>query len=384
VTAPLTVLSLTNTPADPASGSGYVVLGYAAALRERGHAVRVLDPGDYEPLPRLHRAHQYKQAVGMALRAVREVRREPPDVLELWGAEAWLAALRLRRLGGRSTLVVARSNGLEPHCARYLEAARRTGELDRDRWYHFDQTRWFERTFRSVDALVTVSEFDRSFALERGYLAPERILALANPLPDSYLGIPVPPEDRDPVIGFCGSWIPRKGVRLLAEAIPSVLREQPAWRLLLVGCGELRPADHFPADVVDRIRVVPRADREADLVSLYRTMSLLVMPSIYESFGLVAAEAMACATPVLGPPTGLLASLEAGREYLALPDRTPEALIAALRRALLDPALRTAVGLAGRRRAQDLRWDGATDRLESAYRRWLTELRHGAGAADHT
>lgn len=383
MTAPLTVLSLTNTPADAATGSGYVVLGYAEALRARGHAVRVVDPAGYEPLPRLHRAHQYKQAVGMALRAVREARRAPPDVLELWGGEAWLAALRLRRMGGRTSLVVARSNGLEPHCARYFEAARRAGELDRERWYHRDPSGWFERGFRSVDALVTVSGFDRSFALERGYLAPERVLALPNPLPDSYLDLPALPEDREPVIGFCGSWIPRKGVRLLAQAIPALLRELPAWRLLLVGCGELRPADHFPSDVVDRIRVVPHASREGELPALYRSMRLLVMPSIYESFGLVAAEAMACATPVLGPPTGLLASLAAGREYLALPERTAEALVAALRRAALDPALCSAVGLAGRKRVQELRWDRATDRLESAYREWLAELRHGAGAADH-
>jgi len=389
----LRIVSLVNTPADPATGSGYVITGYAEELRRRGHAVEVLEPSDYEPLADLHRARQYKQALGMAARVGRLVRGGPPDVLELWGGEAWLAALRLRRLrkrlrkSGRRFLVVARSNGVEPHCALHLAAAGRDGEGTRRRWYQVDQTPLFAHAFRAADAIVTVSAFDRHFALDQGYAAPERILAIPNPLPASYRasdrgGMPEsdpgsdPNAGREPAIGFCGSWIPRKGIGLLCAALPEVLRAHPSWHLVLIGVGEgFRPLAHFPEDVADRVRVVARADRERDLPALYRRLSLLVMPSIYESFGLVAAEAMACGTPVVAPPTGFAADLEPDREVFSVPDRTPGTLADCLHRAITHPELRATVARGGRARAQALRWDTAAAHLEEAYLRWLAELR---------
>ncbi len=380
----LRVLSLSNTPADPATGSGYVTRGFAEGLRSRGHAVVLLDPADYQILPRLNRARQYTQPLGMARRVGREVRAFRPDVVELWGGEAWLAAARLRRRTGRRFLLVARSNGLEPHVAAHFEAAHRTGEVPRPSWYHLDQTRWVESAFRAADALVTVSAFDRDFALGRRYLAPERVLALPNPLPPAYLGLPAA-RSAENAIGFCGSWIPRKGTWLVEQALPPVLREFPDWRLVLVGVGEgFEPRAHFPPDVLDQIEVHPHADRTHELISLYRSMALLVMPSIYESFGLVSAEAMACATPVLAPPTGFLASLDEDREFLKLADRQVETFVEGLRRAILDPDLRASVGLAGRRRVQSLCWSDALDRIEAAYRSWLTERRADENRPDRT
>lgn len=374
----LHIVSLVNTPADPASGSGYVITGYADELRRRGHTVEVLDPASYEPLAGLHRARQYKQALGMAARVGKLVHNGPPDVIELWGGEAWLAALRLRRRRqrrGRRFLVVARSNGIEPHCAVHLKTAGGNGQVPRRRWFQLDHTPLFAHAFRAADAVVTVSSFDRRFVLDRGYADPDHTLALPNPLPLSYLGLD-PSAAREPVIGFCGSWIPRKGIDLLRAALPGVLRKHSDWSLKLIGVGEgFRPADHFPSDVTDRVRVVPHTEREGELPEIYRRLSLLVMPSIYESFGLVAAEAMACGTPVVAPATGFAADLEPDREVLALADREPETLAACLHRAITDPALRAAVGRGGHARVQELRWDPAASLLEESYMRWLDELR---------
>lgn len=374
------ILSLSNCPLDPSLGSGYVILRYAEGLRERGHSVDLLAPDDYEPLQRWGRGTGYRQALGMAAASLRRAVRGSYDVVELWGGEAWLAIGLLARLPRRRLLLVAHSNGLETHCAELLRAAEREGRLALPRrWYHLDLSSFAARSFRAVDALVTVAEFDRRYALREGYAPPHRILAVDNPLPDDYLGLPVDFE-RAPVIGYCGSWIPRKGVGLIESALPALLRDFPAWRLTLVGVGAgFHAEEHFPADVLPRITVVPFAERGTGLRVLYQNFSVLVLPSIYESFGLAAAEAMACGAALVATRVGFAADLRDGEEAMLLPEAPPdvaqEALRGILEKLLGDEALRRSIARGGYQRVQTLRWNEAVTTVEAAYRDWLGELR---------
>lgn len=378
------ILALSNCPLDPSLGSGYVILRYAQGLRERGHSVDLLGPDDYEPLRRWSRGRGtgYRQALGMAAAGLRRVllgSRGRYDVLELWGGEAWLAIGLLARLPQRRSrrrLLVCHSNGLETHCAELLRTARRAGRpaLPR-RWYHLDLSPLVARSFRAADALVTVAEFDRRYALREGYAPSDRILAVDNPLPDDYLGLPVDFQ-RAPVIGYCGSWIPRKGVELIESALPALLRDHPEWRLTLVGVGAgFRAEEHFPADVLPRITVIPFAERGTELRDLYQSFAVLVQPSIYESFGLAAAEAMACGAALVATPVGFAAGLRDREEAMLLPETSPNALHKTLEMLLGDEALRRSVARGGYQRVQTLRWDDAVATVEAAYLHWLDELR---------
>jgi glycosyltransferase involved in cell wall biosynthesis len=374
----LRVLTLSNCPLDEAYGSGYVAVRYAAGLRARGHQVEALGPTDYEPLPRLRRAIRYRQALGMAAASLRRLALADYDVLECYGGEAWLAVCLLARLPGRRVLLVCHSNGLETHCAAVLRAA--AGGRAGRRWYQADHGALFARGFRDCDALVTVAQYDRDYALRQAYAAPDRVLAIDNPLPDSFLGLPVD-LDREPVIGYCGSWLPRKGAALIAQDLPRLLRDFPAWRLALVGVGsDFRPAEHFPADLLPRIAVVPHADRETELRRIYQGFAIAILPSLYESFGLTGAEAMACGCALVASPVGFAAALRHGEEAVLLSGTAPPSLYQALRTTIEDPGLRRRIAAGGYRRVQSLRWDAAVTRLESAYRTWLGELRSGGGA----
>lgn len=368
------ILSLSNCPLDESLGSGYVALRYARGLRERGHHVDLLGPADYEPLRRLRRGISYRQALGMAATGLR--RAGGYDVIETWGGEAWLAFGLLARRPRRRFLLVSHSNGLETHCAEILREAEDAGRLAPSRrWFQLDQSALFERAFRTADALVTVAELDRRYALDRGYAPPDRILAINNPLPDEYLDLPVDFQ-RPPVIGYCGSWIPRKGVALIVSALPPLLRDFPDWRLTLVGVGDgFRAGEHFPADILPRIEVVPFAERGTGLRALYQSFSIVVLPSVYESFGLAGAEAMACGAALVAARTGFASGLRDGEEAMLLPEPTPQALRGALEALVRDEDLRRTVACGGYRRVQTMRWDGAIDTVEAAYLRWLAELR---------
>lgn len=372
------ILSLSNCPLDESLGSGYVALRYAQGLRERGHTVDLLGPTDYEPLRRLGRGISYRQALGMAVASLRRITDESYDILEFWGGEAWLALGLLARMPGRRFLLVSHSNGLETHCAEIMRAAGRLAPSRR--WYQLDQSSLFERSFKAADALITVADFDRQFALSRGYRPPHRILAIDNPLPAEYLDVPVDFQ-RPPVIGFCGSWLPRKGAALIESALPPLLRAFPEWRLTLVGVGDtFRPEDHFPADVLSQIEVVPFAERRTRLREIYQSFAIFILPSIYESFGLAAAEAMACGAALVATRVGFADGLRDREEAMLLSEPSPQALRESLEALVKDDERRQAIARAGYQRVQCLRWDSAIATVEAAYLSWLAERGEARGA----
>jgi glycosyltransferase involved in cell wall biosynthesis len=352
---------------------------YARGLRERGHQVELLGPDDYQPLPGLRRAIRYQQAIGMAAASLGHLVRSEVDVLEYYGGEAWLAVQALARLPGRRFLLVCHSNGLETHVAEVL----RNNPLARQRlrrWYHVDHGLLFERTFRGCDALVTVARYDRDYALRQGYAPADRVLAIDNPLPDSFLGVPVD-LDRGPLIGYCGSWLPRKGSALIERDLPPLLRRFPAWRLALVGVGsDFRPAEHFPDDVLPRITIVPRADRETGLRRLYQSFAICILPSIYESFGLTGAEAMACGCALVASRVGFAAGLRHREEAFLLDEPVSPGLYESLAAVIEDAELRRRIARGGYQRVQSLRWEAAIVEIETAYQAWLAEIRGGNGA----
>lgn len=355
------ILTLSNCPLVETQGSGYVILGYAAELRRRGHSVDLVDPRQLE-IPRGgNRAIRYRQMLGMAVTALGRAHRY--DLLEFYGGEAWLA-VELLRHRKRRPLLIAHSNGLEPLASRTLEAQ----SAARPRW-QLDLSRLHARGFRGVDALVTVSDFDRAFALAERYQPAERVLAVDNPLPSSYLGQSLDLE-RPPTVVWCGSWIARKGIDMLVAGTSRFLAEQPDWRLVLAGVeAGFRPQDHFPPEIASQVEAAGVLDREAGLRTLYRRCRIAVQTSIYESFGLAAAEAMASGCALVATPVGFAAGLT-NDEALTVPMGDGSSLAQALTRLASDDTLRRELAARGHGRAQRLDWGSAGARLESAYTQW--------------
>jgi glycosyltransferase involved in cell wall biosynthesis len=371
------ILTLSNSLLEEAQGSGYVVTGYARHLRALGHEVDVLGPYEIEIPPWGSRAHSYRQMLGMAAHALRRLRRGY-DIYEFYGGEAWLAISLLRKARNRP-LLVAHSNGLEPHVVQRMSAALR-GEQGRarGRWYHADLSRLYSRGFQLADALVTVGQFDRTHALQARYLPPARVLAIDNPLPDSYLDQPLGHE-RPPTIVFCGSWIPRKGIDLLVTEVSAFLAAHPGWKFILVGVGNaFRAVDHFAPPVVGRIEVVPQIDRERGLREIYLRSRIAIQTSIYESFGLAVAEAMACGCAIAATRVGFADALIDGKEALLFPSAHHSSLGACLAHYAQDEPLRQRIAAHGHRRVQSLRWDASAHRLALSYRSWLDEHRRGS------
>lgn len=363
------IVVLSNCALVESQGSGYVILNYARELRARGHEVLCVAPETLQWRPGWRRAAFWRLSLGTALYAWRSRSVREADLVEFYGGPSWLAVLVLRLLRRRCALV-HHSNGLETRSNAELRA--RFGADTHDgrprRWYQWRGSRLVQRAFTDVDALVLVSAIERDFAERQRYQPPARLLMLETPLPPGFERQPLQLE-RAPVLGYCGPWTPRKGCAIVREVAVRALRRHPALRLRLVGVGTgFRREQEFPADVAPRIDVVPFLDDKAQLRDWYSQVSVLLMPSYSESFGLVVSEAMACGCAVVASATGFAAGLRNGEEAMVVERQDAAAFGAAVERLLADEDLRRAVAARGHARVQSLRWSDAGRQLEHFYR----------------
>jgi len=197
--------------------------------------------------------------------------------------------------------------------------------------------------------------------------------------------IGIPPCDR--MLLFVGRIEPLKGLDVLIEAIgimhrKEVLKENP-FCLSIIG-GDPEESTEQASIEMKRIKSLSEQYGLKDLVTFlgarsqdslpyyYSAAEAVVVPSQYESFGMVALEAMACGTPVVASQIGGLAFLvQDGVTGYTVPVDDPEALASHLTLLLQDTALRDQMGKQAVKLAQDYAWEKIADKLIPAYENLL-------------
>jgi D-inositol-3-phosphate glycosyltransferase len=178
---------------------------------------------------------------------------------------------------------------------------------------------------------------------------------------------------------FAGRIQPLKAPDVLLRAVAVLLDERPQLRSRIVvpvvggpsGSGLAKPeglqklAARLGISDVVRFRPPVRQDELADW---FRAASVLVMPSYSESFGLVAIEAQATGTPVLGAAVGgLPVAVQDGRTGFLVQGHDPAAYAGVLRDFADDPGLSARLGEAAARHAESFGWDTAASATAGVY-----------------
>jgi glycogen synthase len=166
-----------------------------------------------------------------------------------------------------------------------------------------------------------------------------------------------------------------KGFTTLLRALPVVRAQDPAVRTVIVGTGSYRStlerlvaALGPPAGPGAPVELPGRLD-QPELAALMAVADVVVVPSRYEPFGLVALEAMAVGTCVVVTRTGGLAETVADDVTGRVVDvGDVDGLTAALVELLADPATRDRLARAGRHAARQRGWAGVAERTLSVYR----------------
>ena len=165
---------------------------------------------------------------------------------------------------------------------------------------------------------------------------------------------------------------PFKGTDVLVRALALSNKPQDA-RLLVVGGSEGEPGVAWLRDEVGRNGVSALLDwrgavPQSELPAYYAAADVCAVPSLHETFGLAALEAMACGAPVVASDAGGLRELvRHGETGLLCEPGDAAALAEALDVLLNDPSLAQRMGEAGVARAQVFTWDASAARLAAVY-----------------
>jgi glycosyltransferase involved in cell wall biosynthesis len=222
---------------------------------------------------------------------------------------------------------------------------------------------------RAVDGFMPLSEFAAGFT-PRGGRNVEVTLGgadLAKFQPGAW--------PRAPKVVFVGRLLPHKGLDYLIDAVPEDVL------LRVVG----RPYDPAYLDHLrglangKHVEFVTDAE-DSQMVQELQTATVAALPSVYttrdgavsavpELFGLAAAEAMSCATPVVATAVGSLPEVvEDGVTGWVVPPNDVAALRTTMQGALNDPVTAAAFGAAGRRRVEErFTWEAVARRCLRAY-----------------
>lgn len=367
------ILSLSNCPLDPVLGSGKAVLRYVQGLRDLGHSVEVLEPGDFEFWCGLKRARKHRMAIG-AWKLVRQrLQKEHYDLIEFYGAEFWLVAWRLSKLPKRP-LLIAHTHGLEP--------------LNMEKQYVYDPptsfinrisrkiyARLFHIYFKCSDALVCLSKPDWDYALKHGLYPKDRIAIVPHGIDEVYRTMPFITK-KEQRVAYVGTWTSRKGIRYLCRVMTKILSKIPNFYLDLYVYGTSRVKEevlvNFPVELHQRIIVYPPLSGQEIARGLSKA-KVFFFPSQYEGFGFAVAEAMACSLAAVVTRTGFAAELRDKQEALLCDSNDIDAMEQAILSLLQDNNLCLRIAQGGWKRVQVLSWEVNVKKLAEIYSKWLTD-----------
>lgn len=242
------------------------------------------------------------------------------------------------------------------------------------------------------DVLIAESEASRHHMMQDYGVAQERICVIPCGVDTAVFHPQERPQARhalglgpEPLLLFVGRLQPLKGIDTLLRVAHAVRREHTDVQVVVVG-GGIDAQDHHEVQELQRLRALAarlelaqqvrfiKAQPQNVLAQYYAAADVLVMPSHYESFGMVVLEAMACGTPVVASRVGGLASTVVhGQTGFLAPVGDVQAFAQAILRLLAAPSLQQEMSHAACGRAQTFAWPHIVQRTLGLYRRLLRQ-----------
>jgi glycosyltransferase involved in cell wall biosynthesis len=295
---------------------------------------------------------------------LRLIRREQPAIVHTHTSKAGFIG-RLAAVIARVPAVIHQPHG---HVFYGYYSARRTAVF----------TALERQAARWTDRIITLTDRGATEHLARGIGRAAQYVAVPSGVPTAELRAAAPARREararlrlDPgafvVVGL-GRLVPIKGFDLLVRALPAVVAQLPAARLVLVGDGAERPR----LDALARsLGVTARLEMTGELFDVTTHLAaadVLAVPSRNEGMGRVIVEAMALGIPVVATAVGGIPDVvtdgESGR---LVPPEDVVALAAALVELGRDEALRDKLGEAAQARAESFSSAVAREKLLAVY-----------------
>ena len=282
-------------------------------------------------------------------------------------------------LSGRVGTILTRHWNI-PHVASFhtlseIKRQARVGERESE-----ERTLGETKVIQSADSIVAFSQHERD-ALVRLYGAPDEKIEVIPCGVDVELFQPLDQGtarrklglQNSKVVLYVGRLEPLKGVDIILRAVAQMEQGNLVKTIIVGGnleedseMSRLKSLSH-DLGISDQVSFIGRLDQE-ELPAYYNAADICVVPSYYESFGLVALESMACGTPVIASRVGGLPTIvKDGYNGYLIQWHCPEPFADGLNVLLGSPSIRRAMGEASRRTAMSLRWPLVVDSLIASY-----------------
>jgi D-inositol-3-phosphate glycosyltransferase len=261
-------------------------------------------------------------------------------------------------------------------------------EAEKEGAYRLDGER---QVLAAADRIIAATPAEKA-QLEWLYKADARKITVVPPGVDTTHFYPIPADEAKSFVGlpknermilFVGRIEPLKGVETIIRAmstlrLSNVTSSHPV-HLAIIGGDPNASPEQMNEEMLrlqqlchdlcmDRMVVFLGKRGQDTLPYYYSAAEVLVMPSHYESFGLVALEAMACGTPVVASQVGGLAFLvQDGVTGFSVPDQDPEILAERLENILMHPEIREKLGRQAAEYAREYSWQKITAQIVQVY-----------------
>tara|TARA_Y100001949_G_scaffold155276_1_gene143398 strand:- start:168 stop:1403 length:1236 start_codon:yes stop_codon:yes gene_type:complete len=257
-----------------------------------------------------------------------------------------------------------------------LEAAKNWKErLSVNRWYSF--LRMQKKVAPQLNSIVCPSHQSKADVMEEFKVNKKNIDVVLN-------GIDLDSFNRDEdlekipfrIIAPASADVPLKGLKFLIEAMTEIINEIPEAHLIVLGKAKKE------GEILKQISSLNLEEKisfhsglsQAEVVSLYSSSHICVIPSLYEGFGFGAGEAMACGLPLVSTQSGGLKEV-IGQDAVIIEPASSKAIVTAVKDLFSDKEKQLSLSKSGRKRMEsEFNWMKAAKAYEEIYSETIKEF----------
>ena len=237
------------------------------------------------------------------------------------------------------------------------------------RWHNFLPMQ--KKVAPKLNKIICVSRPSKKDIVEEFLVDPEKIEVILNGI-DIRKFIPNPSTFfiENKIITTASADVPLKGLKYLILALPNIIKVFPKTSLTVIGRS---PNDSKLRKLITDLSLEDKIAfrsgiTEEEIVNLYHSSEIAVIPSLYEGFGFGAGEAMACGIPLISTHSGGLEEVVGDSAVKILPASTEE-IESAVIKLFSNPDRKTELSKMGRERMEKMfDWHIAAKSYENAFK----------------
>ena len=250
-------------------------------------------------------------------------------------------------------------------------------KLSSIRWHNFLPMQ--KKVAPKLKKIITVSDASKQDIIEEFQVSTDSVEVILNGI-DIHTFKPGPIElvKKNMIITTASADIPLKGLKYLISALPGIIKIFPKTKLTVIGKSPNN------SEVSELIEALDLGDfitfrsgiSESEIVDLYHSSEIAVIPSLYEGFGFGAGEAMACGVPLVTTHSGGLKDVVGDCALEILPASSDE-IENAVTKLFNNHELKRELALKGRERMETkFDWKLAANSYVKTFRKVIEEFNH--------